>query len=181
MPYCIQAVFILLGPALFAASVYMVLARIIRSAKPEKHSTFVFSDVLTFLLQAGASGMMATSSLTNIGQAVIIAGLALQVLSFGLIIVTAVMFQRRVHDHPTPEAFEGCVPWKQVNSLYVISGFILLRSIFRVVEYAMGNEGYPLSNEWTLYTFDSVPMINDYCHGHLWDLLPERTTAIPKR
>jgi hypothetical protein len=92
--------------------------------------------------------MMATSSLTNIGQAVIIAGLALQVLSFGLIIVTAVMFQRRVRDHPTPEAFEGCVPWKQhLNSLYVISGFILLRSIFRVVEYAMGNEGYPLSNE----------------------------------
>jgi hypothetical protein len=38
MPYCIQAVFILLGPALFAASVYMVLARTIRSAKPEKHS-----------------------------------------------------------------------------------------------------------------------------------------------
>ncbi|CAG8060038.1 unnamed protein product [Penicillium olsonii] len=169
MPYCIQGVFILLGPALFAASVYMVLGRIIRSVKAEKYSviridwltkTFVLSDVLTFLLQAGASGMMATSSLTNIGQAVVIAGLVLQVLSFCLFIVTAYVFQRRIREHPTPEAFEGCVPWKQhLNSLYVISGLILVRSIFRVIEYAMGNEGYPLSNEWMLYIFDSVPMI----------------------
>jgi hypothetical protein len=38
MPYCIQAVFILLGPALFAASVYMILSRIIRSVRGKHHS-----------------------------------------------------------------------------------------------------------------------------------------------
>lgn len=43
--------------------------------------------------------------------------------------------------------------------LYAVSGLIMIRSIFCVVEYLMGNEGYPLSHEWTLYIFDSVLML----------------------
>ncbi len=34
----------------------------------------------------------------------------------------------------------------------------MIRSIFRVVEYLMGQNGYPLKHEWTLYIFDSVLM-----------------------
>ena len=168
MPYCIQAVFILLGPALFAASVYMVLARIIRSVHAKKYSvlplnwvtkTFVISDVVTFLIQASGSGMMVNTGLTNVGQGVVIAGLCLQVVSFCLFIVTAYVFETRMRRAPTTEAFDIAIPWKQhLYSLYTISGLVLVRSIFRVVEYAMGNEGYPLSNEWTLYVFDAVPM-----------------------
>jgi hypothetical protein len=43
--------------------------------------------------------------------------------------------------------------------LYGVSGLIMIRSIFRVVENLMGNDGYPLSHEWTLYIFDSVLML----------------------
>lgn len=178
MPYCIQAVFILLGPALFAASVYMVLGRLIRCVRAEKHSliridwltkTFVLCDILTFLIQAGASGMMVSSSLTKIGQDIVIAGLVLQVLSFGLFIVNAVVFQIQMRSRPTAEAFDDSIPWKQhLCSLYAISGLILLRSIFRVVEYAMGNEGYPLSHEWTLYVFDALPMFASMVIFGLW-------------
>lgn len=168
MPYCVQAVFILLGPALFAASVYMVLARIIRSIHAEKHSvlslnwvtkTFVLSDVVTFVVQAGGSGLMVSSSLSKVGEGVVLAGLGLQVLSFCLFVITAYVFQMRMRRNPTAEGFDGSIPWKQqLQSLYAISALILIRSIFRIVEYAMGNEGYPLSNEWTLYVFDAVPM-----------------------
>ncbi|GAM35914.1 RTA1 domain protein [Talaromyces pinophilus] len=168
IPYCIQAVFILLGPTLFAASVYMVLARVIRSVHAEKHSvlplnwvtkTFILSDIVTFIVQAGGSGMMVSSGLTKIGEGVVIAGLALQVLSFILFIVTAYVFHRRMRHSPTAEVFDIALPWKQrLRSLYAISALILVRSIFRVVEYAMGNDGYPLSNEWTLYVFDAAPM-----------------------
>jgi hypothetical protein len=168
IPYCIQAVFILLGPTLFVASVYMVLARVIRSVHAEKHSvlplnwvtkTFILSDIVTFIVQAGGSGMMVSSGLTKIGEGVVIAGLALQVLSFILFIVTAYVFHRRMHHSPTAEVFDIALPWKQrLRSLYAISALILVRSIFRVVEYAMGNDGYPLSNEWTLYVFDAAPM-----------------------
>lgn len=34
----------------------------------------------------------------------------------------------------------------------------MARSIFRVVEYAMGQDGSPLTHEWTLYVFDALLM-----------------------
>ena len=34
--------------------------------------------------------------------------------------------------------------------------WIMIRSVFRVVEYVLGPGGYPLSHEWTLYAFDAV-------------------------
>lgn len=178
MPYCIQSVFILLAPALFAASVYMVLARIIRSVGAEKYSvirinwltkTFVICDVVTFILQAGASGMMVSSSLASIGKSVVIAGLALQVLSFSLFIVTAYVFEIRMRRYLTSGGIDSLAPWKKhLHVLYAISALILIRSIFRVIEYAMGNEGYPLSNEWTLYVFDSVPMFFSMVIFAIW-------------
>ena len=46
----------------------------------------------------------------------------------------------------------------------------MARSIFRVIEYAMGQKGYLLSHEWTMYTFDSLL---DVCsHGNLDILAP---------
>ena len=43
--------------------------------------------------------------------------------------------------------------------LYGVSALIIVRSIFRIVEYVMGTDGYPLTHEWTLYVFDTVPML----------------------
>lgn len=63
-PYVGQSVLILLGPALFAASIYMLLGRIIRvlnagSISPIRPTwltkIFVTGDVLSFLLQSGGA------------------------------------------------------------------------------------------------------------------------------
>jgi hypothetical protein len=35
----------------------------------------------------------------------------------------------------------------------------LLRSIYRVIEFALGIEGYPFTHEWIFYVFESVPML----------------------
>lgn len=158
----------------------MVLGRIIRSVRAEKHAvlclkwltkTFVICGILTFVVQAGASGMMVSSDLTNVGQDVVIAGLALQVPSFSLFIVMVIVFQTRMRRDQTPQSFDFLLPWKQhLYSLYVISGLILIRSVFRVVEYVMGNDGYPLCNEWTLYVFDSVPMFASMVTFAIWYL-----------
>lgn len=43
--------------------------------------------------------------------------------------------------------------------LYSTSVLIIVRSVFRVAEFAMGNNGYLLSNEWPLYVFDTIPML----------------------
>ena len=42
--------------------------------------------------------------------------------------------------------------------LYTCCALIVVRSVFRVVEYVMGTDGYLLSNEWPMYVFDAVLM-----------------------
>lgn len=63
-PYLIQTLFLLLAPALLAASIYMLLGRIILVLQAESHAimrkkwltkVFVTGDVLSFLLQ-GSGG-----------------------------------------------------------------------------------------------------------------------------
>jgi hypothetical protein len=62
MPYIMQSLLLLLGPSFFAASIYMVLGRIIRLTGGERHSLirpawltkiFVVGDVLSFFVQSG--------------------------------------------------------------------------------------------------------------------------------
>lgn len=51
------------------------------------------------------------------------------------------------------------LPWKRhLYILYATSALILIRSIFRVVEYIQGNSGYLLSHEVYLYVFDAALM-----------------------
>lgn len=178
MPYIIQSIFVLLAPTLFAAAVYMVLARIIRAIGGEKLSIirielitkiFVTCDIVTFFIQGGGASLMAESSLTKFGQDIVLAGLALQILTFVLFMVTAITFSQRVQKTPTPAALQGDIPWKKhMSSLMVISAMILIRSIFRVVEYGLGNDGYLLGHEWPTYVFDTVPMFTAMVNFAVW-------------
>jgi len=45
MPYILQSMFLLLLPVFFAASIYMVLGRIIRVARGEKYSLIPFTII----------------------------------------------------------------------------------------------------------------------------------------
>ncbi|KAL4881165.1 RTA-like protein [Aspergillus karnatakaensis] len=172
--FCIQNVFILLGPALFAASIYMVLGRIIVAVKGEKHSLirvrwvtkiFVTGDVLSFLIQGGSAGMMVSSDLASLGNKMVVVGLAVQVVMFGLFVITAVVFQVRMQRDLNlaglgPQGFSGNLRWRvHLNTLYLVSALIMVRSVFRVVEFVMGNDGYLLQHEWPLYVFDAVLMV----------------------
>lgn len=51
-------------------------------------------------------------------------------------------------------------PWRTgLRMLGVCSVLILVRSVFRFVEYVQGVDGYLLSNEWPLYVFDAGLML----------------------
>ncbi len=102
MPYIIQNFFILVAPALFAASIYMTLGRIMRAVKGEDLSlvkvgrltkTFMTGDVISFMIQGGSAGLMFQSSTTKIGEDMVVAGLFIQVIMFGLFAITAMLFQ----------------------------------------------------------------------------------------
>jgi hypothetical protein len=116
--------------------------------------------VLSFIVQGSASGLMATGDNVKLGSNIVVAGLVIRVIMFGLFIVTSAVFEVSMRRSSPTEAFDERTNWiSRVRTLHAVIALILVRSIFRVVEYAAGNDGYPLTHEWMLYVFDSVLMI----------------------
>ena len=94
--------------------------------------------------------------MASTAKGITIAGLVIQLVMFGLSVVTSVVFEKRMNRFSSGA---GSSSWKKHHyALYSISGLIMARSIFRVIEYAMGQKGYLLSHEWTMYIFDSLLM-----------------------
>lgn len=168
LPYIIQSIFTLLPPVLFAATIYMILGRVIRAAHGEDCSlvrvsrltkTFVWGDVISFIVQSNGASLMAISNLASMGQWIVIGGLAMQILMFGFFGVTAVAFQYRYERRSSKSPLYAGTGWREsLYMLYGVSVLIMIRSIFRLFEFVLGTDGYPMTHEWTLYTFDSVLM-----------------------
>ncbi|KAL6801536.1 RTA1 like domain-containing protein [Trichoderma sp. SZMC 28012] len=172
-PYLIQSMFILLAPALFAASIYMILGRIILLVDGQEHSIirpqwltkiFVTGDVICFLMLAGGSGILATAknnpSMSDTGNNVIIGGLVLQLIWFAIFVVVAGVFHYRMRSIPTARAQQPENRWQvYLQTLYVSAILIIIRNLFRVIEYVEGNGGYLLSRETFIYIFDALPML----------------------
>ncbi|KAL4784533.1 RTA1 like protein-domain-containing protein [Aspergillus varians] len=166
-PYIMQSILLLVAPALFAASIYMYLGRIIMLVRGEKLSIirvswmtkiFVAGDVLSFLMQASGAGILVTNS-QGTGENIIVGGLFVQIIFFGFFVICSFIFQRRVHSHPAALANASSTPWmKHLWALYGSSILILIRSIFRVIEYLQGWEGYLLRTEAFIYVFDALLM-----------------------
>lgn len=166
-PYIMQTLLLLLGPALFAASIYMILGRLILLTGGERYSLvrrtwltkiFVGGDIMSFMMQSAGGGIMSSgASGMKSGEKIIVGGLFVQILFFGLFFVTAIMFQIRGRDHLA--TLGSNIPWKKhLYSLYAVSILILIRSAFRVIEYIQGNAGFLLKHEVFLYVFDAVLM-----------------------
>lgn len=104
--------------------------------------------------------MAAGGSLLKIGENIIIGGLFVQLAFFGFFVVAAGIFHRRMLLVPTAKAADPAVRWeKYLLTLYVTSALILVRSIFRVIEYLNGNDGVLLRSEVYLYVFDALLMV----------------------
>lgn len=75
IPYIIQSIFLLVAPALLAASIYMELGRIVRMVGGDEHlfirrtrltKTFVIGDVIAFMLQAAGGGLQASHKASTV-------------------------------------------------------------------------------------------------------------------
>ncbi|XEV01507.1 hypothetical protein FSHL1_006794 [Fusarium sambucinum] len=170
-PYIMQSILLLLGPALLAASVYMVLGRLINLLDAGHLSiirpkwltkVFVIGDVLSFLAQSGGGGMLATADNKDSvkkGENMIVGGLFIQIFFFGFFMIVTIVFHIRIHSRPTSRSLVLNTPWeKLIWVLYISSLFILVRSAFRVAEYVLGKEGALQADECWLYIFDAALM-----------------------
>ncbi|KAF2036036.1 RTA1-domain-containing protein [Setomelanomma holmii] len=168
--YAASTILLLVAPALFAASIYMMLGCIILVTDGEHHSIirkrwltkiFVTGDVISFIVQGAGAGIMSSGTISNIhtGEHIIIVGLVIQILFFGCFIVISVIWHTRMCKVPTSRIISTSMPWEmQLFALYAASGLILVRSVFRLIEYGQGNDGYLISHEVVLYIFDSLLM-----------------------
>ncbi|KAH6887423.1 RTA1 like protein-domain-containing protein [Thelonectria olida] len=172
VPFIIQTLLLLVAPALFAASIYMILGRLIRVLEAERLSIirttwltkiFVLGDVLSFLVQAGGGVMAANADSVdalNRGQNLVLVGLGIQILFFGLFIAAISIFHIRIVRHPTTASLETVLPWKRyLLVLYAVSFLIMVRSIFRVAEFAAGQDSVLQTTEAYLYCLDASLML----------------------
>ncbi|KAF2874001.1 RTA1 like protein-domain-containing protein [Massariosphaeria phaeospora] len=159
-PYIIQSCLILLAPILFAASIYMILGRLITRTDSVHLSIirarwvtkiFVTGDVLCFFVQSGGAAMLikaADQDGVKRGENIILGGLVLQILMFVFFVVVAAVWHSRLGKHVTAAASD--LPWKKyISFLYAASIFITIRNLCRVVEYAQGRVSSQSSNSST--------------------------------
>lgn len=148
-PYVTQSLLILLAPILFAASVYMILGRIVRSTDGARYllvrvkwvtKIFVAGDVFCFLMQSTGGGLMATADDqdgVDMGENIILGGLILQIVVFGFFVAVAGVWHRRMRANPPPKSFG--MGWERYMwVLYAVSALITVRNVARCVEYGMG-------------------------------------------
>ena len=105
----------------------------------------------------------------KIGQWVIIAGLCVQLMFFGAFVLTSLIFHINIIRKPTIESERtmdkhGSIwprDWKGLLfACYSASVLILIRSVYRLIEFVQGNNGYVISHEVFLYVFDAAMMFS---------------------
>ncbi|RAK85204.1 RTA1 like protein [Aspergillus costaricaensis CBS 115574] len=170
-PYIIQVLLILLAPIIFSAAIYMFLGRLIRATGHAELSfiriniltkIFVLGDVICFFIQASGAGKLVsadTSSAINSAETTVLVGLGLQVVFFCIFALCAIVFHVRIS---RPENKMNVDPALRLDwmlySLYFSSAMIVIRNIYRLVEYKTGTSGYLQVHEWPAYAFDVALM-----------------------
>ncbi|KAF5614603.1 RTM1-like protein [Fusarium sp. NRRL 25303] len=169
--YVVQSIFLLVAPALFAASIYMELGRIVDLVDGDHYlyvrrrwltRIFVIGDVLSFFMQGAGGGMMGSDNTDSrkLGEKLIVVGLFVQIVFFGCFVITAAMFHLRLCRNPTQKVIADKPPYlRHLMALYITSILIFIRSLVRVIEFIQGFDGYIISHEIFIYLFDAVPML----------------------
>ncbi|KIY49756.1 RTA1 like protein, partial [Fistulina hepatica ATCC 64428] len=177
--YIVETLFILLSPCAFLAQDYVILPRLakwlsaegflfINPAKVVK--IFVWSDCLTFFLQSSGGGLTAvknSKSIPKLGSKIALIGLVIQALSFGTFTLMALVFGLRVRSR-TPQKWTSYIDtgaetpsdWRMLwLALMWTTVGILIRSVYRIIEYAQGYGGYLATHEGFFYCLDALPLL----------------------
>ncbi|PWY98612.1 LOW QUALITY PROTEIN: hypothetical protein BCV70DRAFT_227931 [Testicularia cyperi] len=135
---------------------------------------FIWSDITTFIIQLGAGGLQASGGkgnprLVQIGGQLFLAGVTLQGISYILFTTLVTYTTLKVFadsNKITPlgtssRRFLGLSPpiFGLVSGLYFSSLFVIIRSVYRIIEFAQGYDGYLVSHEIYLFVLDAAPLV----------------------
>ncbi|KAM0755959.1 hypothetical protein T439DRAFT_362017 [Meredithblackwellia eburnea MCA 4105] len=181
--YIPTTMFTLLSPCAFLAMDYVLLNRLAMTVGqtaaddcliiPARRivKIFIWSDVITFLLQMGGGGLSAANNenMAKIAKYVTLIGLGVQLASFFLFTATLLLFGYKIRSK-YPALWEGdrynrvyeSQPKKHWRPLFYVMCLtcvgILVRSFFRIAEYAGEYRGYLATHEGYFYLLDSLPL-----------------------
>jgi ABC-type antimicrobial peptide transport system permease subunit len=185
--FLLQSLFLLLPPVLFAATLYMIYGRLVRSLRASKFSAvsprwctrvFVLADLACLNIQSTGGGLLGSPKNAKIGEGIVVAGLALQVAVFVGFMGVCVAFHYRYAAHTAGGGDRG---WQTLlYMLYATSVLISVRNVFRLVEYVMGKGSYLFAHEWPMYVFDGALMLIVMVLFYVWypDRLGARTDSM---
>ncbi|KAH8432707.1 RTA1 domain-containing protein [Aspergillus melleus] len=174
-PYIAQSVCTLLPPSLYAATIYMIYGRVVIHLREPRLSLvspykvtkiFVIGDAIAFLTQASGGGMMAMEGMADAGQKIAVVGLFVQLGFFGFFLTVTGTFVRRLRGRArgrllSGDGGAGAVPEEVMRLLLVllvVSAVIIVRCLYRIVEFVQGHDGYLMGHEVFMYVFDTIPM-----------------------
>ncbi|KAK8866017.1 hypothetical protein IAR55_001168 [Kwoniella newhampshirensis] len=168
--YIVCYLFVVLSPCAFLAGDYILLGRLVqflegtRYLRPLKptwiSTTFIVSDVITFLIQAAGGGLSISKNYktAEMGGHIFLAGIAAQMASFILFTVMWAVFGYRAYT--LDKDLWSRTGWK---SLYWALGFtcicFLIRSVYRTVELSQGYVGYIATHERFYLGLDTLPLL----------------------
>ncbi|KAF9289597.1 hypothetical protein BGZ68_009015 [Mortierella alpina] len=135
--------------------------------------TFVWSDIITFFIQMSAGGLQASAGddnpkMADLGDKLFLTGVTAQGLSYLLFTaLLTVALQRLIADRKQNCSGLKATGWWGLdrnttfiaNALYFSSIFIILRSVYRIVEFTQGYSGYLISHEVYLFVLDAGPLV----------------------
>ncbi|KAL1617252.1 hypothetical protein SLS56_011056 [Neofusicoccum ribis] len=149
---------------------YMVLGHIVQKTGREelalvraswRTKIFLLGDVLSGVAQAiGGIMLSKASSKSEVerGESFISIGLIIQLAFFCLFLVVSAHYDFQLRNNPTDASW--IFDWQtHIGVLYFSGGLILLRTIFRVIEYIQGDDGELRSSEVYIYLFDAALML----------------------
>ncbi|KAF4971139.1 hypothetical protein FSARC_1972 [Fusarium sarcochroum] len=196
-PYANQFVVIILAPVIMAGIICLVFGRIVlwvvppeqRSIKllwaPPRFITpiFVGFDIVSLLLQVIGAVLLASTNSTDPdaanklqrGKYLGLAGVTLQIIAFSFFFIVTLRFHivsRRVDPEfatSNRAHYKLNEDWPTfLNVIKIPCLLILIRSIYREVEFAGGKDGTVSQSEWYQYVFDALPILTVTAIYTIW-------------
>ncbi|CAG1968302.1 unnamed protein product [Fusarium graminearum] len=187
-PYVLQFTLIILPPVLMAGVIYVVFGRIVYWVVPPESRTlrflwvpprfitllFVGFDMISLILQLVAAVFIAGTDPTDsnakqkldLGKTLGLVGVSTQIAGFGLFTVAAVRFHfaaRRLSPEfarQNQEKHGITKKWQTLLTVVNVSCvLILIRSVYREIDFAGGKDGKTHQKEWFQYVFDTLPIL----------------------
>lgn len=170
--YIIMSCCIILAPVGLAFTDYLLVGRLIRTAGRQYSIInpriveigFIISDLLSIGIQSAGAGFISSGTAAgdlekaDTGSKILIGGLVINLISFCFFaVVTIALHWSIVRRKPD---YTGREKWiKMFYALYLSMAILIIRSVYRIIEFQMGFQGYIATHEVYFYVFECLLII----------------------